>query len=194
MSRPKNTQRNSKPILDKEYSILKSYINGLDTFETTKTKWKRSLEILFMSGLRVSEILDIKVKNIVDGINKGELSVYIKKQKIVRHIPLSDKSVSILKKLIKDEVDVDGYFIHKRNSVRNNLNPIGFTKDFNQLIQLVLGRDFSSHSFRKGILTQMSMKGINPKISQSFIGHRSVTVTLNYYSPTIEDVRECLVR
>ena len=43
--RPKNTQRNSKPILEREYKILKSYINGLETFETTKIKWLRSLEI-----------------------------------------------------------------------------------------------------------------------------------------------------
>ena len=40
----------------------------------------------------------------------------------------------------------------------------------------------------------MSMRGINPRITQSFIGHKNVTTTLNYYKPTIEDVRECLVR
>lgn len=194
MSRPKNTNRNSKPILDREYSILKSYVNGLETFETTKVKWLRSVELLFISGLRVSEILDIKIKDIVEGIKKSELSVFVKKQKIIRHIPLSNKSVSILKKLIKDEDDMDGYFIHKRNSKRNNLNSIGFTKDFNFVIQNILGKEFSSHSFRKGIITHMSMKGINPKITQSYIGHRNVTTTLNYYKPTSEDVRECLVR
>ena len=192
--RPKNTQRNSKPILEREYKILKSYINGLETFETTKIKWMRSLELLYMSGMRVSEILDLKIKDIKDGIEKSELSVFVKKQKIIRHIPLSDKSVKVLKKLIENETDMDGYFIHKRNSVRNNLNPIGFTKDFNQFIQLVLGKNYSTHSMRKGIITQMSMNGISPKVTQSFIGHKSVNITLNYYHPTSEDVRNCLVR
>ncbi len=192
MGRPKNTNRNSKPILDKEFLILKSYINGLDTYKTTKTKWMRSLELLFISGLRVSEILDIKIKDIVDGIKKSELSVFIKKQKIIRHIPLSKKSVSILKRLIADENE--GYYIHKRNNIRSKLNINCFTKDFNDLIQLVLGKEYSSHSFRKGLITQMSIKGINPKITQSFIGHKSVNTTMNYYKPTLEDVRECLVR
>jgi integrase len=192
--RPKNTNKNSKPILDKEFSVLKSYVNGLETFETTKSKWIRSLELLFMSGLRVSEILDIRIKDIQSGIDNSELSVFVKKQKIIRHIPLSQKSVNTLKRLIKDETDMDGYFIHKRNSKRSNLNPNGFTKEFNDLLQLVLGKDFSSHSFRKGIITQMSIKGINPKITQTFIGHRNVTTTLNYYKPTVDDVRECLVR
>jgi len=194
MGRPKNTNKNSKPILDKEFSVLKSYVNGLETFETTKSKWTRSLELLFMSGLRVSEILNLRIKDIQNGIEESELSVYVKKQKIIRHIPLSPKSVNILKRLIKNEVDMDGYFIHKRNSKRSNLNPNGFTKEFNDLLQLVLGKDYSSHSFRKGLITQMSIKGINPKITQTFIGHRNVTTTLNYYKPTVEDVRECLVR
>lgn len=194
MSRPINSNRNSKPILDREYKVLKSYVNGFDTYETTKIKWNRSIELLFSTGLRVSEILNIRIKDIEKAIKNSELSVFVKKQKIIRHIPLSDKSVSTLTKLIEDEKDEDSYFIHKRNSKMSNLNPNGFTKDFNDLIQLVLGKDYSSHSFRKGIITEFSKKGINPKITQSFIGHRNVTTTLNYYRPTQEDVRECLVR
>lgn len=192
--RPKFTNKNSKPILDKEFQVIKSYVNGLETYETTKIKWLRSLELLFMSGLRVSEILDIKIKDIKNGIEKSELSVFVKKQKIIRHIPLSTKSINTLKKLIINETDTESYFIHKRNNGRTKLNPNGFTKEFNDLLQLVLGKDYSSHSFRKGLITQMSIKGINPKITQTFIGHRNVTTTLNYYKPTVEDVRECLVR
>lgn len=192
--RPKNTQRNSKPILEREYKILKSYINGLETFETTKTKWMRSLELLYMSGMRVSEILDLKISTIRDGIEKGELSVFVKKQKIIRHIPLSEKSVRVLNKLIENEIDMDGYFIHKRNSVRNNLNPIGFTKDFNQLIQMVLGKNYSTHSFRKGIITEMGVSGINPKIIQHFVSHKNISTTLNYINPTSDDIRNSLLR
>ncbi|PHO09098.1 hypothetical protein CPG37_10900 [Malaciobacter canalis] len=192
--RKKGSVKNSKPILEREYKILKSYINGLETFETSKVKWMRSLEILYMSGMRVSEILDIKIKDIKDGIQKGELSVFVKKQNIIRHIPLSEKSIKILKKLIDGETDMDGYFIHKRNSVRNNLNPIGFTKDFNQLIQLVLGKNYSSHSFRKGIITEMGMNGINPKIIQHFVSHKNISTTLNYINPTSDDIRNSLLR
>ena len=192
--RPKNTQRNSKPILEREYKILKSYINGLETFETTKIKWLRSLEILYMGGMRVSEILDIKIKDIKDGIEKSELTIFVKKQKIIRHIPLSEKSVKVLKKLISDETNINGYFIHKRDSVRNNLNTIGFTKDFNQLIQIVLGKNYSTHSFRKGIITEMGISGINPKIIQYFIAHKNISTTLNYINPTSDDIRNCLLR
>lgn len=192
--RPSGTYRNSKPILEDEYRILKSYINGLDGFETTKVKWLRSLELLWMSGLRVSEILTIRISDIHNGISKKELSVFVQKQKIIRHIPLSDKSVNVLKRLIEDETDEDNYYIHKRNSKMSNLNPIGFTKDFNQLIQSVLGKEFSTHSMRKGIIYSMSKKGINPSVTKSFIGHKNISTTLNYYSPTLQDVRECLVR
>lgn len=195
MGRPSQSNKNTKPILDKEYKQLLTYSNGIQTFETTKTKWIRSIELLFMSGLRVSEILDIRIKDILDAINHGEMRVYISKQNIIRHIPLSQNSVNKLKKLIENETDYESYFIHKRNSKRNRINTIGFTYEFNEFIQSVLNsKDYSTHSFRKGLITQMSMKGINPKITQTFIGHRNVTTTLNYYKPTSEDVRECLVR
>jgi len=192
--RPKKSNRNSKPILDKEFQILKTFINGLETFDTTKVKWNRSIEFLFLSGLRVSELLTIKIKDIRDGIMKGEISVFISKQNIIRHIPLSANSIKVLAKLIKNENDDEAYFIHKRNNKRSKLNSNGFTKDLNDLIQLVLGGEYSSHSFRKGLITQMSINGINPKITQHFVGYINVSTTLNYYKPTSEDIRECLVR
>jgi len=192
--RPKNTKRNSKPVLEQQYKILKSYINGLDTFQTTKIKWIRSLEILFMSGMRVSEILEIRIKAIKEAIDKGELSVFVKKQNIIRHIPLSTKSVKILKSLIDGESDMDGYFIHKRNTVRGKLNVNCFTKEFNDLIQTVLGENYSSHSFRKGIITEMGTNGINPKIIQHFISHKNISTTLNYINPTSDDIRNALLR
>ena len=116
VGRPKNTKRNSKPIFEQQYKILKSYINGLETFETTKTKWIRSLEILYMSGMRVSEIISLKISDIQNAIEKEELSVFVKKQQIIRHIPLSKSSVKILKKLIEDESDNESYFVHKETA------------------------------------------------------------------------------
>ncbi len=192
--RPKNTKRNSKPILNHEYKILKSYIIGMDTFHTTKTKWVRSLQLLYMTGMRVSEILEIRIKAIKEAIDKGELSVFLKKQNIIRHIPLSTKSVKILKNLLDGESDMDGYFIHKRNTVRGKLNANCFTKEFNDLIQTVLGGNYSSHSFRKGIITEMGTNGINPKIIQHFISHKNVSTTLNYINPTSDDIRNALLR
>lgn len=116
--RPKNTQRNSKPILEPQYKILKSYINGMETFQTTKTKWLRTLELLYMTGMRVTEILNLKISDIQNAIDKSELSVFIQKQQIIRHIPLSEKSVKILKKLIENETDPENYFLHKRNRTK----------------------------------------------------------------------------
>ncbi len=192
--RPKNSKRNSKPILESQYKILKSYINGLDTFQTTKTKWIRSLELLYMTGMRVTEILNLKISDIQNAIEKDELSVFIQKQQIIRHIPLSEKSVKILKKLIENESDPENYFLHKRNRTKSTLNPNGFTKEFNDLIQIVLGDNYSSHSFRKGIITEMGVSGINPKIIQHFIAHKNVSTTLNYIKPTSDDIRNALLR
>ena len=192
--RPKNSKRNSKPILESQYKILKSYINGMETFQTTKTKWLRTLEILYMTGMRVTEILDLKIGDIQKAIEKDELKVNVKKQNIDREIPLTEKSVKLLKKLIENESDPQSYFVHKRNNTKSILNPNSFTKEFNDLIQTVLGEDYSSHSFRKGIITELGVKGVNPKIIQLFIAHKNVATTLNYIKPTSEDIRNALLR
>ena len=166
----------------------------METFQTTKTKWLRTLEILYMTGMRVTEILNLKIIDIQNAIDKSELSVFIQKQQIIRHIPLSEKSVKILKKLIENETDPENLFLHKRNRTKSTLNPNGFTKEFNDLIQTVLGDDYSSHSFRKGIITELGVKGVNPKIIQLFIAHKNVATTLNYIKPTAEDIRNALLR
>lgn len=194
VGRPKNSQRNFKPILEPQYKILKSYINGLDTFQTTQTKWLRTLEILYMTGMRITEVLDLKISDVQNAIDKAELSVYVKKQQIIRHIPLSEKSVKVLKKLIENESDAESYFIHKRNNTKSTLNPNSFTKEFNDIIQTVLGENYSSHSLRKGIITEMGVSGINPKIIQHFIAHKNVSTTLNYIKPTSDDIRNALLR
>ena len=141
-----------------------------------------------------TEILNLKISDIQNAIEKDELSVFIQKQQIIRHIPLSEKSVKILKKLIENESDLENYFLHKRNRTKSTLNPNGFTKEFNDLIQIVLGDNYSSHSFRKGIITEMGVSGINPKIIQHFIAHKNVSTTLNYIKPTSDDIRNALLR
>jgi integrase len=195
MGRPLNSIKNSKPILEKEYKLLLAYVNGSIKNNGIKEKWLNTIELLYMSGLRITEILSIKCADIENAIGSGELKVYISKQNIYRHIPLSDKSVRILKNMTANNSDSESFIIHKRNRLFTTLNSASFTYEFNVLIKNALNSDdYSSHSFRKGLITQMSQCGVNPKITQTFIGHRNVTTTLNYYKPTQSDIKLSLVR
>ena len=52
---------------------------------------------------------------------------------------------------------------------------------------------YSYHSFRAGIITDMS-KSINPKFIKEFIGHSDIKTTMRYIRPTHEDLKKCLIR
>lgn len=58
----------------------------------------------------------------------------------------------------------------------------------------VLGAGYTSHSFRQGLITEMGSRSVNPKIIQSFIGHKNINTTLGYIKPTSDDVKNALVR
>ena len=68
-----------------------------------------------------------------------------------------------------------------------------FIAKVNSFIQEVLGHRYSSHSFRAGIITDMS-KSINPKFIKEFIGHSDIKTTMRYIRPTDEDLKKCLIR
>jgi integrase len=68
-----------------------------------------------------------------------------------------------------------------------------FIGKVNCFIQEVLGHRYSSHSFRAGIITDMS-KSINPKFIKEFIGHSDIKTTMRYIRPTDEDLKKCLIR
>lgn len=52
---------------------------------------------------------------------------------------------------------------------------------------------YSSHSFRAGIITDMS-KSINPKLIKEFICHSDIKIIMRYIRPTDEDLKACLIR
>jgi integrase len=84
--------------------------------------------------------------------------------------------------------------IQKLGHTESSIHPISYINLVNKHMKKVLGDRFTSHSFRQGLLTEMGAKSVNPKIIQHFIGHKSIKTTLNYITPTKDDIQNALVR
>ena len=69
-----------------------------------------------------------------------------------------------------------------------------YIQQVNSKIKEILGKGFSSHSFRQGLITEMGSKSINIKIISQFVGHKNVSTTMGYIKPTDEQIINCLVR
>ncbi|RLA84486.1 MAG: hypothetical protein DRG78_01380 [Epsilonproteobacteria bacterium] len=74
------------------------------------------------------------------------------------------------------------------------INHIVFIQQVNKFINSVLGTGYTSHSFRKGIISEFGSKGVNIKIISKFVGHSDVKTTMRYITPTDEDIMMNLIR
>ena len=92
------------------------------------------------------------------------------------------------------EEDEDNKLIQRAGYPKSSMNPQSYIRIVNKFIKETLGPNYTSHSFRQGLLTEMAAKGINVQIMAKFVGHTSFKTTLNYVKPTDEMVMSSLVR
>ena len=95
--------------------------------------------------------------------------------------------------LFNDNSKDEDFIITTKGNTSKTPNSSTFIAKVNSFIQEVLGHRYSSHSFRAGIITDMS-KSINPKFIKEFIGHSDIKTTMRYIRPTDEDLKKCLIR
>ena len=92
------------------------------------------------------------------------------------------------------EDEINNYCITSWSNPQKTFHEVSLIQLVNKYMKSILGDNFTSHSFRQGLITEMGSQNINPRVIQSYIGHRNVSTTLNYIKPTENDVKNSLVR
>lgn len=194
-----NVEKVKETIGKSEHKRLIAYTKADDDLrEATRTNLLRTFTMLYYSGCRISEVLQITLGDIKHIIENRYLIIKMEKVGRERKVQFSDEAVASIQKLFaKEPLTSDNQFIilSKGNKTLNRTPTAkAFTIIVNKAIQKALGSRFTSHSYRRGILTEMASKKVNPKVMQSFIGHSSLSTTMIYVQPSDEDIREALVR
>lgn len=165
----------------------------LDIPLTTKFDYrnKAMLEIMYGCGLRVSEVISLKVhdidmdNDIVRCIGKGS------KERIV---PINDYALYYLKLYL----DVRGLFIiNGRNDylfLNNHGGPMtrqGFLKNLNKiLLEKGIKRHITPHSLRHSFATHMLSGGADIRSIQILLGHSDISTTKIYTHVSNEKIRQ----
>lgn len=165
----------------------------LDIPLTTKFDYrnKAMLEIMYGCGLRVSEVISLKVhdidmdNDIVRCIGKGS------KERIV---PINDYALYYLKLYL----NVRGLFIiNGRNDylfLNNHGGPMtrqGFLKNLNKiLLEKGIKRHITPHSLRHSFATHMLSGGADIRSIQILLGHSDISTTKIYTHVSNEKVRQ----
>ena len=194
----KEIKRIKENITEVEYKKLMSFIRGNEILrENTKQNLLRTFTILFFTGLRLNEVQKLKIKDIKNLLQDGNVKIDISKTSTQRKLYLTNSFQKELVKLFDFKNELDENRIISKGSDKNkrtSINNIVFIQQVNKTIKEILGEGYSSHSFRQGLITEMGSKSINIKIISQFVGHKNVSTTMGYIKPTDEQIREALIR
>lgn len=184
-------------VCESEFEKLMAHVRGdLSIKENTKTNLLRTFSLLFYTGSRLNELIQLTNQDILEIFKSKELIIKTHKTKNERKIYFSDNAIKELKKVFKDIEKEELHFkiIRSKGKPYQSPHNITFIQQVNKYMKNVLGERFSSHSFRQGLITEMASKGINTKIIKEYIGHSDIKTTLRYVKPSKVDIKNSLVR
>ena len=155
------------------------------------------IEILYATGIRVSELLNIKLGDISDNCS----SIIIKgkggKQRIV---PLFGKVILVLKKYIyflnQSKQQTNSLFLFPSNSKLGHLTRNRFfqiLKNLGNEVNLDLKR-ISPHVLRHSFASHLLSRGVDLRIIQESLGHKDISTTQIYTHIQSSKLRKILER
>ena len=146
-------------ITEVEYKKLMSFVRGNETLRlNTKQNLLRTFTILFFTGLRLNEVQELKIIDIKNLLENGNVKIDISKTSTQRKLYLTNSFQKELLKLFDFKIEDDNNRIISKGSNKNkktSINKIVFIQQVNKIIKEILGEGFSSHSFRQGLITEM---------------------------------------
>ena len=168
-----------------ELEELKRLIEAPMKFEENKMvalRNRAALEMLFASGMRISELISIKRTQ----IDKTGRIFILGKGKKQRFVYLTERAKGHIDNYIKERVDDSPFlFIPKRGSnardKSKHISPNYLQMKIKKYRELLgINVPTSAHSLRHGFATYLAEQGANPAAIQILLGHESLETTTRY--------------
>ena len=165
LERPRKEKRLPR-IIDKD--VLKSKILLIPN-----KKHRALLCLAYSCGLRVSEVVNLKIKDIDSG--RMLININQAKGRKDRVVPLSEPLLLILREYFKKYKPVEYLFNGKsKTSLRYS------TGSCNKIVKKYISEDSHFHLLRHSALTHMLENGTDVSVIQSIAGHRRLSTTSIY--------------
>lgn len=163
ITRPRKNKTLPK-IIDKKYLIGTIY--GIQNL-----KHKSILMLGYSCGLRVSEVINLKIKHIQS--DRGLILIENAKGNKDRYVPLSQNLLKTLRDYFKEYKPIK-YLFNGQNSLKYS------TTSCNAIVKKYLGNQYHFHQLRHSSFTTMLESGTDIRIIQKIAGHRNVKTTQIY--------------
>ncbi|QOW12005.1 site-specific tyrosine recombinase XerD [Kaistella flava (ex Peng et al. 2021)] len=154
------------------------------------------IEVLYGCGLRVSELIDLKISNI--NFKESYLKVEGKGDKS-RFVPLAKFTSTLIKEYIntvrsKNKINKkheDIVFLNSRGSSMSRVIVFIIIKELTE--KAGISKKISPHTFRHSFATHLLQNGADLRYIQEMLGHSSITTTEIYTHLKNEELRDVIL-
>ncbi|AZB00531.1 site-specific tyrosine recombinase XerD [Chryseobacterium joostei] len=154
------------------------------------------IEVLYGCGLRVSELIDLKISNI--NFKEQYIKVNGKGNK-TRFVPLADYTAELLESYIKEvrskgkinKKYEDTLFLNSRGTSMSRVIVFLIIKELTD--KAGVNKKISPHTFRHSFATHLLQNGADLRYIQEMLGHSSITTTEIYTHLKTEELRDVIL-
>ncbi|WP_194766447.1 site-specific tyrosine recombinase XerD [Tamlana sp. I1] len=162
---------------------IDSLIRAIDLSKTEGERNRAMLETLYGCGLRVSELINLKLSDLF--FEEGFIKVTGKgdKQRFVPIVDITQKYINIYRKQIRNHMNIqagfeDTLFLNRRGKQLTRAMVFTIIK---QLVEKVgMKKNVSPHTFRHSFATHLLQNNADLRSIQLMLGHESITTTEIY--------------
>ncbi|GAA3590403.1 site-specific tyrosine recombinase XerD [Flavivirga amylovorans] len=162
---------------------IDTIINAIDLSKPEGERNRAMLETLYGCGLRVSELINLKISDLF--FDEGFIKVTGKgdKQRFVPIIDVTQKYINIYRKEIRNHLNIqagfeDTLFLNRRGKQLTRAMVFTIIKQLAEKIGLK--KSISPHTFRHSFATHLLQNDADLRSIQLMLGHESITTTEIY--------------
>lgn len=171
-------------------------INAIDLSHPQGQRNKAIIETLYGCGLRVSELINLKMSNwykkdgFIKVIGKGD------KERLIPIGNITAKVLNIYVNEVRCHLSIqkgqeDYIFLSKRGKYLSRISIFNIVKELAEKAQIK--KNISPHTFRHSFATELIERGANLRAVQEMLGHESITTTQLYTHINKEFLRQSII-
>ncbi len=162
---------------------IDTLITSIDLSKPQGERNRAILETLYGCGLRVSELVNLKLSDLF--FDEGFIKVTGKgdKQRFVPIVPITQKYINIYRKEVRNHINIqagfeDTLFLNRRGKQLTRAMIFTIIKQLAEKIGLK--KNISPHTFRHSFATHLLQNDADLRSIQLMLGHESITTTEIY--------------
>lgn len=145
-------------------------------------------------GLRISDLLDLRISDVVNFNGKVKPDVTIKegKTKKIRTFTINKSTSNAIKEYLSTlDYSMDWYLFKSRKGINSPISRVQAWKVLNDSAKVCgITEDIGTHTLRKTFGYWSYKQGIDITLLQKVFNHSSPAITLRYIGITQEDIRD----